>query len=54
MSITMMKFPQDRVMAENNDLKVEVESLRTEVALLSPDGTDTMDGTATVCRPVTW
>ena len=53
-TIMMMKFPQDRVMAENNDLKVEVESLRTEVALLSPDGTDTMDGTATVCRPVTW
>ena len=25
-------------MAENNDLKVEVENLRTEVALLSPPG----------------
>ena len=25
-------------MAENNDLQVEVENLRTEVALLSPPG----------------
>ena len=30
-------------MAENNDLKVEVESLRTEVSLLSPDFEDKMD-----------
>ena len=28
---------QDRVMAENNDLKMEVENLRTEVALLTPE-----------------
>ena len=35
---------QDRVMAENNDLKVEVENLRTEVALLSPgEGEDKME-----------
>ena len=48
---------QDRVMAENNDLKVEVENLRTEVALLSPpgEGEDKMeeeDG-AGDCRAIT-
>ena len=46
---------QDRVMAENNDLKVEVENLRTEVALLSPpgEGEDKMEEDAVDCRPIT-
>ena len=47
---------QDRVMAENNDLKVEVENLRTEVALLSPPGeggeVEEEDG-AGDCRAIT-
>ena len=41
-------------MAENNDLKVEVENLRTEVALLSPGGEDKMEEDGAVdCRPIT-
>lgn len=48
----MIRLRQDRVMAENNDLKVEVENLRTEVALLSPDFENKMDSSATVERPI--
>ena len=39
-------------MAENNDLKVEVENLRTEVALLSPGDEDKMEDGAVDCRPI--
>ena len=40
-------------MAENNDLKVEVENLRTEVALLSPGDEGKMEEDAVDCRPIT-